>query len=76
MGYRGGEAEMKKGPWKVTSNSIGDKLMYGVCRIINPNEVEHSGNREMYGDYMDSREEAAAIVDRLNKEKEPSETAQ
>lgn len=63
-----------KGEWKVTSCPIGDKIIYGVYRIIDPNEVDHSGNRETF-DYYDTREEAAAIAERLNKEKEPSETA-
>ena len=54
--------------WKVTSCPIGDKTIYGVYRIIDPNEVHHSGNRETYGEYVDTRAEAAAIADRLNQE--------
>lgn len=59
-----------KSKWKVTSNPIGGKTMYGVYRILDTNEVDHSGNREHYGDYVESREAAAAIAARLNAEAE------
>jgi len=57
-----------KGKWKVSSNPIGDKTMYIVCRIKNTSEVEHSGNREYYGDYIENRFEAALVAGKLNKE--------
>lgn len=59
----------KTGPWKVTCQHLGDVMKYAVVRIINLDEVEHNGNRE-YTDhgYMESREEAVAIADQLNKE--------
>lgn len=56
-----------KGSWKVTSNSIGDKKVYGVYRLRDVLEVDHSGNRELYGPYHDDRQEAQAIADRLNQ---------
>lgn len=55
-----------KGRWKVTSNRVGDNSIFGVYRLRDTTEVDHSGNREMYGDYMDSRTEAQEIADRLN----------
>lgn len=52
--------------WKVTSNRIGEKRVYGVYRLVKPAAVDHSGNREVYGGYVDSKEEAQAIADELN----------
>lgn len=59
----------KKGPWKVTSQVLGDIRKYAVCRVININEVEHNGNRE-YTDhgYMVDKEEAVAIAHELNNQ--------
>jgi hypothetical protein len=51
--------------WKVSTNVIGDIYMYQVVRVINENEVEHSGNREVY-DIYESKEEAQKVCDRLN----------
>lgn len=60
-----------KSKWKVTSNYIGGQTMYGVYRIRDTGEVDHSGNREHYGGYLESREEAAVIAEELNtKERE------
>jgi len=59
-----------KSPWKVTSNPIGDKTMYQVFRIRDTSAVDHSGNREYYGAYMQSKDEAKALADELNKEGE------
>ena len=60
-----GGFEMKS-KWKVTSNPVGDRTLYGVFRIINTNEVDHSGNRELYHGYLESRQEAAALAASLN----------
>lgn len=57
-----------KSKWKVTSNPVGGETLYGVYRTINTSEVDHSGNRELHGGYLESRQEAAAIVDKLNAE--------
>lgn len=59
-----------KSKWKVTSNPIGDKTLYGVFRTINTDEVDHSGNREPYGGYLESRQEAMDIAERLNREEQ------
>lgn len=57
-------------PWKVTSNWIDNRQLYGVYRIIDVAELDHSGNREFYGGYVATREEAATIAEELNaKEK-------
>lgn len=51
--------------WKLTTNVIDNKKIYGVYRIINTNETDHSGNREMVG-FFPSKEEAMAKVKELN----------
>lgn len=35
-----------KSEWKVTCNRIGGKWFYGVYRLRDRKEVDHSGNRE------------------------------
>ncbi|NTW04559.1 MAG: hypothetical protein HGA27_00390 [Peptococcaceae bacterium] len=56
-----------KGPWKVTSNSISGKTMYGVYRQVDVEGVDHSGNRENFGGYLAEREWAEALAEKLNK---------
>jgi hypothetical protein len=54
-------------PWRVTSNIIDGKMMYGVFRPLgNPGEPDHSGNREVF-DYFESREAAQDVADNLNR---------
>ena len=57
-------------PWKVTSNPIGDRIMYAVYRLIDVNEVDHSGNREYAGGFMADRAATQALADQLNGEEE------
>lgn len=52
--------------WRVTSNPIGDHTLYRVFRIRNIAEVDHSGNREYYGDYTEDRQKALDIAEKLN----------
>ena len=52
----------------MSSNYINDKKMFIVFRIKNIHEVDHNGNREYYGEYMDNRAEAETIAVELNKE--------
>jgi len=59
-----------KSKWKVTSNPIGDKLMYAVYRIRDTSKPVHSGNMELATGYMGDRAEAEAIADKLNAEEE------
>lgn len=55
-----------QGPWKVTINVIDGRAVYGVYRIIDPDEPEHSGNREVL-DYFESREAAQDCADAFNR---------
>lgn len=58
-----------KSPWKITSQYIGDERMYAVYREIDTARGNHIGNREVYrSGYLEVRDEALAIADRLNKE--------
>lgn len=54
--------------WKVTSNLINDQNMYCVYRLRDTAEVDHSGNREFHGGYVNDRDLAAAEAAALNKE--------
>ena len=54
--------------WKVTKNIINDKPMYAVYRLKDIAAVDHSGNREHATGYMDDRQEALDIAEKLNKE--------
>lgn len=56
--------------WRVTSNYIGGQTMYGVYRLRNINEVDHSGNREYSGGYSSNREAVAMLAVELNKAEE------
>lgn len=40
-----------KSEWRVTSNYIGGEWFYGVYRLRDLDEIDHSGNRE----YVDDR---------------------
>lgn len=57
-----------KGPWKVTSQVIGDTKMYAVYRLIDVNAPDHSGNREFAGDYVPDREIAEFVAEQLNED--------
>lgn len=54
------------GKWDITSNLIGGNMMYAVYRLRDVSAVDHSGNRELATGYIDSREEAEKIADKLN----------
>jgi hypothetical protein len=56
-----------KSEWRVTTNIIDGKTVYGVYRIIDVGEVDHSGNREMAGEYISCREAAQSIAEVLNE---------
>ena len=57
-------------PWKVTSNPIGDRIMYAVYRVIDVNAVDHSGNREFATDFMEDQMDALVIAQDLNEMEE------
>lgn len=61
-----------KGPWKITSQVIGDRKKYAVYRLIDINGVDHSGNREFAGGYTENKQAAELVAEQLNdKEKSP-----
>jgi len=62
-----------KGPWKVTSQMIGDTKKYAVYRLIDVNEVDHSGNREFAGKYVEDKKIALFVAQELNKKESPHE---
>ena len=57
----------KTGPWKVSSNFIGDRKVYQVYRLRDTNAVDNSGNRECSGGYMTERSEAENLAEVLNQ---------
>ena len=62
-----------KGPWKVTSNLINGKTMYAVYRLKDVNEVDHSGNREFAGGYVEDRLTVEIAAEHLNEKESPRE---
>ena len=59
---------MAKSEWKVQSNYIaGEGTRYIAMRVLDTNEVVHSGNVEHYGEYSTDREEICRLVERLNR---------
>ena len=54
--------------WRVSSNLIAGRKLYGVYRIRDINEPDHSGNRESRGELYEAREEAEVLAERLNEE--------
>ena len=56
-----------KSEWKVTSQVIGDRRMYAVYRLLDVNEVDHSGNREFATDYLRDRANAEIAARELNE---------
>lgn len=54
--------------WKVFSTQIDtNRKIYRVYRIINPKEAMHAGNIETTGIVHNTRAEAQAEADRLNR---------
>lgn len=57
-----------KSEWRVTSQYINGEYQYAVYRLRNIYAVDHSGNREYYGEYTTNDEaEAAALAKKLNE---------
>lgn len=52
--------------WMITKNNIGDRSMYAVYRLRNTMQTDHSGNREFASGYMEDRQEAVVIAEKLN----------
>ena len=51
------------GKWDVTYNPMAG---YRVYRLRDITKVDHSGNREYYGGYMDDKAMVQTIANRLN----------
>lgn len=56
------------GPWEVSSNVLGERTFYSVCRLKDTEEVQHSGNM-IYSDkgYTNDRAEAEKYAEKLNQ---------
>lgn len=52
--------------WTVTSNLLGGKMMYAVCRVKDFRKPVHSGNLEFATGYMESKSDAERIAKNLN----------
>jgi len=62
-----------KGKWKIESNRINEKTMYRVYRLKDTAAVDHSGNREYEGGYVNNRggaEELIKLLEQAEKEGE------
>lgn len=56
------------GPWEVSSNVLGERTFYSVCRLKDTEEVQHSGNM-IYSvkGYTNDRAEAEKYAEKLNQ---------
>lgn len=61
---------MNKNPsiWKTTTNFIAGRKYYGVYRIRDIDQPDHSGNRESRGGWYETKDEAEDLARRLNTE--------
>ena len=57
-----------KSKWKISKNPVGGKMLYGVYRLYDIQKIDHSGNRELFGGYVEDRIEAERIAEKLNRE--------
>lgn len=63
-----------KSEWKVASLRLGnDEMAYQVYRLRNIDVVDHSGNREWVGELFETKAEARALADEMNRRDDPSE---
>ena len=54
--------------WRISTNPVAGKKFYQVYRIIDVDQIDHSGNRETRGGFYESRRDAEALARRLNTE--------
>ena len=52
--------------WKVALHPIGGHKLYRVYRIIDAQVSDNPGNRDYYGNFVRTKEEADLIADKLN----------
>ena len=57
---------MIRSEWKVTCNRIDGVKVWAVYRLLDVNEVDHSGNREYATKYMADKAKAEEIARELN----------
>lgn len=57
-----------KNRWKISSDYILGRKFYQVYRLRDINEVDHSGNREVWPKVFNTKEEAEAVAAGLNRE--------
>ena len=56
-----------KSEWKVMQNIINGQQMYAVYRLSDTKCTDHSGNREMYGNYTTDKKWATKQASKLNQ---------
>jgi len=59
---------MRAPEWCVAEKHFGGAVWYVVCRIREVKGVGRPGFQEYYGGYIQSKDEARALADKLNKE--------
>ncbi len=59
-----------KSKWKVQCNPMNGKYLYIAYRVLNTDELVHSGNIETYGKYSEDKREIQKLVDELNETEE------
>lgn len=55
-----------KSEWRVCTTPVGEKIVYGVYRLKDVSEIQHSGNMEIHG-YYDEESDAEAEAVKLNE---------
>ena len=56
--------------WRVYSNIIAGHKEYGEYRLRDKDQIDHSGNRETYGEMFTQRVAAQKVADQLNSQEE------
>ncbi len=63
------------GEWKVIGNFFDGQRRFIAGRLIDKDEVQHSGNLELYGNYSTDEEEVKKTVAKLNAEEKARQLA-
>ena len=56
--------------WRVYSTILAGHKEYGVYRLRDKDQIDHSGNRETYGEMFTKRVDAQKAADKLNSQEE------
>lgn len=62
------EKQKQHSEWKISTNIVAGKEFYQVYRVIDVNEVDHSGNRETRGGFYERLRDAQKLARHLNTE--------